>query len=300
MQASTALMVPESHLSRVAGLNQTMRGALGVVSPPLGALLLGILPLHGIMAIDVGTAAFAIAPLLFVFIPQPPHREPITAGGAVPSLLADVRAGLSYIWHWPGLMVMMAVAAMVNFLLWPAFSLMPILVTRHFGGGAVQLGWMNSALGAGLMLGGLVLSVWGGFRRRLVTSLMGLVGMGVGTLVVGLMPATAFGLAAGGLFLTTFMMAMANGPIFAFFQAIVDLEMHARVFTVVGSMTAATSPLGMAVAGPLADAWGVRVWYVAGGIACVLMGISVFFIPAAMHLEDARPGLAVSEDPGLG
>ena len=71
MQASTSLMVPREHLSRVAGINQTLRGGLGIVSPPLGAILVQLLPLHGVLLIDVGTAALAIRPVVFVPIPQP-------------------------------------------------------------------------------------------------------------------------------------------------------------------------------------------------------------------------------------
>ena len=296
MQASTSLMVPEKHLSRVAGLNQTMQGALSIASPPLGALLLGILPLHAIMGIDVGTAAFAIAPLFFILIPQPQRRaEAAAAEGGKPSVWADVREGLSYIWHWPGVLAVMCMAAVVNFFLWPAFSLVPILVTKHFGGGALQLGWMNSAWGVGLVLGGLVLSVWGGFRRRIVTSMMGLIGLGLGILLVGLTPATAFWLGAGGLFFATLMMAICNGPIQALFQTVVPPEMQARFFTVIGSMSAAMAPLGMAVAGPVADALGVRVWYVMGGVVCILMGIGAFFVPPIMHLEDSRHAHAVVE-----
>jgi DHA3 family macrolide efflux protein-like MFS transporter len=44
---------------------------------------------------------------------------------------------------------------MLNFFVNPAMSLMPILVTRHFGGEALRLGWMNSAWGVGLVVGGL-------------------------------------------------------------------------------------------------------------------------------------------------
>jgi len=66
MQASTSLMVPDEQLARVAGMNQTLYGVMTIVTPPLGAFLMSILPLHWIMAIDVITAAFAIAPLFFV------------------------------------------------------------------------------------------------------------------------------------------------------------------------------------------------------------------------------------------
>jgi DHA3 family macrolide efflux protein-like MFS transporter len=271
----------------VGGLNQTMQGALSIVSPPLGALLLSILPLHTIMAIDVGTAAFGIAPLFFVLIPQPLRRaEGTGAGAGRPTLWADVREGLSYIGRWPGLLTMIVMSTVVNFFLWPAFSLVPILVTSHYGGGAMQLAWMNSSWGLGLVVGGLILSVWGGFRRRVVTSLSGLIGLGVGTLLIGVMPATAFWFAAGSLFLATAMMAISNGPAFALFQTIVAPEMQARVFTVIGSMSAAMAPLGMAVAGPVADALGVRFWYVTGGAVCILMAVGAFFVPAIMHLED--------------
>ena len=58
-----------------------------------------------------------------------------------------------------------------NFLFNPAFSLLPLLVTNYFGGKALHLGWLEAAVGIGVLLGGLVLSAWGGFRRRILTSL---------------------------------------------------------------------------------------------------------------------------------
>ncbi len=75
MQASTTLMVPEKHLSRVVGLNQTLSGMANIVSPPLAALLFSILPMQSILAIDVGTAALAITPLFFIYVPQPERKE---------------------------------------------------------------------------------------------------------------------------------------------------------------------------------------------------------------------------------
>ena len=296
MQASTSLMVPKEHLSRVAGLNQTIQGALNIVCPPLGALLLGVLPLHSIMMIDVTTAALAILPLFFVHIPQPQRVAPVAlAEGNKPSLWDDVREGLRYIWNWPGVMAMLIMATMINFLFNPAFSLMPILVTKHFGGQAMQLAWIDSAWGIGVVVGGLTLSVWGGFRRRILTTLVGLVGMGLGTLVIGLSPATAFELALAGMLLAGFMNPITNGPTFAVIQSVVAPEMQGRVFTVIGSLTAAMSPLGMAIAGPVADAFGVQVWFVMGGVVCVLMGLIAFFIPAIVHLEDGRGEYAATE-----
>ena len=134
MSASTSLMVPKKHLARLAGLNQAIQGAMNFVVPPIAALLLGLLPLHGIMAIDVGTALLAIAPLFFIAIPQP-RRQPAAAGAASrPSLWREMWAGLRFIGTWPGMLALLLMATVINLLLNPAFALMPILVTKHFQG----------------------------------------------------------------------------------------------------------------------------------------------------------------------
>ena len=287
MQASTSLMVPDEHLTRVAGLNQTMQGALNVIGPPLGALLLAVLPFEDIMLMDVGTAAFAILPLFFVAIPQP---ERASKKSGKPSLWADVRAGLRYVWGWPGLLAILIMAAVLNFVVNPAFSLMPLLVTDHFEGDALQLGWLESSWGVGLVLGGLLLSVWGGFRQRVYTSLMGLVIEGLGIMLIGLAPANAFWLAVAGMFIAGSMNALVNGPLFAVLQAIVAPEMQGRVFTVVGSLCSAMMPLSLAVAGPVADAIGLRPWYVVSGVVCAGLGLGACFVPVIVNIEQNHNG----------
>lgn len=283
MQASTSLMVPDEHLSRVAGLNQAMRGGLNIVAPPIGAMLMSIIPLYSIMGIDVATAAFAILPLFFVAIPQP---ERSTSGAKrPPSLWQDVREGMRYIWSWPGLLIILVMASVINFLLTPAFVLAPILVTQYFGGEAMELGWLESAFGVGIVLGGLILSVWGGFRRRILTTLMGLIGIGIGVVIVGTAPNSALYLALAGFFLSGLAIPIANGPLFAIMQAIVLPEIQGRVFTMNNSVSSVLSLLGLAIAGPVADRLEVRIWYIAGGVVCILMGLAGFFVPAIINLE---------------
>ncbi len=290
MQASTSLMVPRAQLARVSGMNQTLQGVMSIVAPPLGAFLMEALPLHVIMAIDVLSAAFAIAPLFFVAIPQPQPREDADQAGAVlkPSLWQDVRDGFLYIWHWRGMFIVLLSAMVLNLLVGPGMSLLPILVTKTFNGGAVQLGWLNSAWGIGVVAGGLTLSAWGGFKRKIVTALMGFIGMSIGFLIVGLAPGTAFWLVWGGLLLAGFMNPITNGPFFAILQDIVAPDMQGRVFTVVMSLTAAAMPLGMAIAGPIVDWLGVQIWFVLSGVAGLLVGLSFPILPGVMNLEDHR------------
>ncbi len=286
MMSSTTLMVPEKHYSRIAGLNNALLGAMSIVAPPLGALLLEILPIQGILAIDVATALPAIVPLIFISIPQPKRKSAPQIAGTRPSVWDDLLEGLRFIGRWPGLVLLIGVYAMVHLLLAPCRAFMPLLVTDHFGGGALQLAWMQSAAGIGFVAGGLTLGVWGGFKRRMVTAMLALALMGVGIAVTGLTPATAFPLAVGGQFLFAFAVSFVVSLRLAVLQASVPPEMQGRVITIALNSTAATQPIGLAIATPLANMLDVRIWYVLDGIITIAMGVGAFFIPAIMHIEE--------------
>ena len=206
-------------------------------------------------------------------------------------MLADLRAGLRYVWAWPGLLMLMLLATVINFVLTPAFSLMPLLVVDHFQGGPWHLGGLESAFGIGVVLGGLVLSAWGGFKRRIRTSLLGLVGMGLGVMLIGMTPMSLFALALAAMFLAGFTQPMVNGPIMAIMQAKVAADMQGRVFTLLQAMATAMTPLSLAVAGPVADVVGITPWYIAGGLTCLLMAVVGAFLRPVMTIEDhQQPG----------
>jgi DHA3 family macrolide efflux protein-like MFS transporter len=289
MGASTSLMVPVEHLTRIQGINQMLNGGLNVVSAPLGALLLDILPIQGILLIDVTTALVAILPLFFIRVPQPErieHRE--LPGSERTTVWQDFVSGLRYMLSWPGLLIIGLMAILINFLLTPAFSLLPLLVKDYFGGEAIQLGWVESAFGIGIVLGGLLLGVWGGFKRKIFTSMIGLIGMGVGTLVLGLAPSNAIYMAVAGALMIGLMNPITNGPIFAVMQTTVAPDMQARVFSMLSSLAWGMSPIGLMIAGPISDRIGIQSWFLLGGSLCVLMALAGFFIPAVMNVEENR------------
>jgi DHA3 family macrolide efflux protein-like MFS transporter len=285
MQASTTLMVPERHLARVAGMNQALRGVANIAMPPLGALLLASMPLSAILAIDVGTALLAIAPLTFIRIPQPAREA---EDGERSSVWFDLQEGIRFVWGWRGLAILIALISLLHFFAAPAFSLVPIVVAKTFGGGAFELAWMQSASGIGLLAGGLLLGAWGGFKRRIVTVLLSISLMGGCMAVVGVLPHTAFWVAVGAMFCAGVLGPMAVGSFQAVQQAVVPPEIQGRVFTLARSGMDAMSPLGMLVAGPLADAMGVQGWYTLTGGVIVVMAAGAFFIPTLMRLEEGR------------
>ncbi|MHB9033517.1 MAG: MFS transporter [Anaerolineae bacterium] len=286
MAASVALMAPKEHLGRIGGMNQTLQGVLFIIAPPVAAFLLLLLPFYGVMLIDVFTAFFGILPLFFIPIPHPPpsaHPEGIDS--KVELLLHDVKAGLRYVWHWPGLRTVLLLGGLVYFIMSPTISLGAILIRTYFKLGAKELGFVQSAMGIGIFLGGLVISIWGGTRKKIYTVAGGLVGMGVGTVIIGLTPPSLFFIAVIGAFIAGMMMSAANAPLTAIIQSSVDARMQGRVLTVFNSIISVISPLGLAIAGPLSDLFGVHIWYLVAGIACLAMGIAAFFMRSVQNLE---------------
>jgi DHA3 family macrolide efflux protein-like MFS transporter len=289
MTASTSLMVPKEHLTRIQGVNQMLNGGLNIIAAPLGALLLELLPMQGILGIDVVTAIIAITPLFFIAIPQPEKIERRELPGSEKTTIwQDFASGLRYVFNWPALLIIASMAVVINFLLTPAFSLLPLLIKDHFNGSAIQLSWVNSAFGVGIILGGLLLGIWGGFKRKLMTSMLGLAGMGIGTLLMSQVPPTGIYIAVGAALIVGIMQPITNGPIFAVMQSTVAPDMQARVFSLLGSAAAAMSPIGLLIAGPLSDTFGIQTWFLLGGTICLLMAVAGCFIPALQNVESER------------
>ncbi len=282
--ASVSLMVPPEHLTRVQGLNQMLNGGLNIISAPLGALLLQLLPLQGVLMIDLVTAAIAITTVLLVRVPRPQHAE-TTTGSAVGQYWQDLRAGFRYVLSWRGLLILMGMAMLINLVLSPSMSFIPLLVTEHFEGTAWHLSAMEAALGIGVLVGGVLLGAWGGFKSRVYTSLLGLIGLGLSVLLAGVVPSSLFALAVLAMGLMGLMSSLTNGPIMAVLQAAVAPSMQGRVFTLLSSAAMAMMPLGLAVAGPLADVMGVRAWFVVGGLLTLAMGVGGYFIPSLVNIE---------------
>jgi DHA3 family macrolide efflux protein-like MFS transporter len=283
MVASTTLMIPEKHLTRIQGLNQSMQGGLAIVTAPLGALLVTALPMAAVLLVDVFSALVALIPLMFIRVPQP-DVVAVSAGTRLVSVLRDTRAGFAYLRDRTGHMGLVLMGAAINLCLVPAFALMPILVAKELGGTAMQLGWMNISLGIGMLAGGILLGAWGGFSRRILTSLVALIGLGCAVLLLAFPDGTVT-MALAGMLMVGFMVPLVNGPIQAILQATIDPAYQGRIFALVGSLAGATIPLGLLMAAPVADLLGVRAWYALGGTACLAMGLVALMVPAILKIE---------------
>ena len=279
--ASVVLLVPKEHLARVQGFNQALNGGLNIISAPLGAFLLAILPMQGILAIDITTAVVAVTIVFLTQIPQP-ERATQTPG----TFWQDFAAGFRYIIAWRGLVILLGLVMVINFFFTATEPLTPLLVTKHFGGKAQQLGWWLSSFAVGNVLGGLILGAWGGFRRKIVTAQLGLVLSGLGTMVVGLLPANLFWVGLVSNTMVGLLLPIINGSYGATLQATIVPEMQGRAFAFIMSAATLVSPIALVIAGPFADRFGIQLWFLIAGISCTLIGLLGFFSADIMKMEN--------------
>ncbi|HAX68926.1 MAG TPA: MFS transporter [Anaerolineae bacterium] len=296
MAASTTLMVPKEQLSRVAGANQTLQGLVGIVAPPVGALLVEALSNENILMIDVVTAIIGITPLLFFSVPQPQKAK---AHESTPkaSFMQDFAAGFKYIVAWPGLLLLALMATLLNFLIAPTSALTPLLVTKYFNLGALELGSLDSLFGVGMIAGGVTLGLWGGFKKKIVTSLTGIALFSFAILAIAAAPADKFWIMLVSMSVFGFLMPLVNGPIHALFQSVVEPEMQGRVLSLVGSVAQAMMPLSLIVAGPVTDATSYQAWFWVAGILNLAIALAGFFIPALMNIESNHANATLKTSP---
>lgn len=245
--AATTLLVPKRHLGRASGLSQMGVALAQIVAPFAGGLLVTSIGLRGVLALDLASFGFALLTLLAVRFREPrraPRKE-----GERRSLWAETGFGWHYLRQRPGLFLLLVVFAGTNFSLGLLQALLtPLLLS--FASEAT-LGSVLSIAGLGMLAGTVVMSVWGGPRRRIRGILAGLLAQGVILLSGGLQPSVP--LIASAAFGFLFVLPILLGCSQAIWQSKVPPELQGRVFAVRRMVAQSSLPVAYLVAGPLAD-----------------------------------------------
>lgn len=248
--AAVTLMLPKEQYARASGLLSLAQSASGVMAPVMAGALLVLLGLSGILLIDIVTFLFAVGVLFFVFIPQPVQTESGREGQG--SLWQESVYGFRYIYRRPSLLGLQLVFTTLNFLSAFAMVLVAPMILARTGNDELVLGTVQSVGAIGGVVGGLLLSAWGGPRRRI----LGVLG---GMFSAALLGQTLMGLGRG-LFIWTvasfslfLILPILNGSNQAIWQAKVAPDVQGRVFAVRRLIAQITFPLATLLVGPLAD-----------------------------------------------
>jgi DHA3 family macrolide efflux protein-like MFS transporter len=245
--AATSLLVPKEHLGRAAGMTQIGEAMSQLATPAIAGALFVTLGLKAILAIDVMTYLFALATLIAVRFPQP---EATPQGQAAKgSFWKEAVYGWTYIRSRTGLLGLLIVFACLNFLVSTTNALYTPLVLSITTPDV--LGYVNSIGGLGMLAGTLLMSVWGGPRRRIYGIFAAETVVGVAALLFGLglsIPFIAFNN-----FWFLLAMPISNGCSQAIWQTKVAPDVQGRVFSIRSMMAFSIMPVAYAVAGPLAE-----------------------------------------------
>lgn len=244
-QSAVPQLVPKKFLGHAMGMVQLSTGTAQLLMPVLAAGLYAAIDLKGILLIDVASYVFAITALAFVRFPnlmgwRP--REP---------LMVAIVGGLRYSWNHRGFRTMLAYFALGNVFLAPALVLVTPLVLSFAT--TTEVAQVALAEASGAITGGVLMSIWGGpRRRRMIGVLVFNLGTAIGCLVIGLSASVV--VVFCGMFFMAGSMATAQGIYATLVQVKVPQRYHGRVFALNQTITWSTLPIGFALLAPGATA----------------------------------------------
>lgn len=318
--AAVSLMIPKQQFGRAAGMLDFAGAASNILAPVFAGALLAPFGLVSIMLVDVVTFVIAIAAVILVHMPQP-ARE-VMADGKHPSLWQDSIFGFRYIRERPSLLGLQFAFTALNFI--SAFGgiiAVPMILART-NNNAGSLAAVQSIAAFGGIAGGLIMSTWGGPKRKVKGVLLGMTAEGfLGPIVIGLSKAVP-GWAAGS-FMTQMIIPIINGSNQAIWQSKVPPAIQGRVFATRRMIAQISFPVAVLLAGPLADkvfepamssdSWaaavfgplvgtgpgaGMSLMILLSGVLGVAVGLIGYSMPAVRNVETILPDFDAIPAPG--
>ena len=247
MQAAMTLMIPRKNLGRTSGMMEIIQIGQFLIAPAVAGGLMGSIGLAGIVLIDFSTFLIAITILLFIRIP----RAAVTAEGRAGqgTLLQEAIFGWKYIMSRPGLAALMLLFALANFTTEMTVVLYTPLILSF--GSTSQLGLAMSLSAGGFLVGGLLMSIWGGPRRRIKVVVLFMLLLGIFSALIGLRASTGLIIVSG--FFACLCVPILSSSNQVIWQQKVAPDVQGRVFAIRRTITLATPLLTYLTAGPLSD-----------------------------------------------
>jgi MFS family permease len=306
--AAVSTMISKEQYTRASGMLSLARSASGIFGPVAAGILLNVIRTNGILLFDILSFVVAISVLLMVHIPKPDMTET-----AKRSLIEDSVFGFKYILERPSLLGLQLVFFSINFTAVLCYSLMAPMILSRTGNDTLALGSVQSAFGVGGVVGGLLMSTWGGPKRRVYGVLGGMfLSSLLGVTLMGLGRSTPIWIAAA--FFNMIFLPLINGSNQAIWQAKVPPEMQGRVFATRSLIAQVSAPVATGIAGPLADqilipgmmaggrlapifGWlvgtgpgtGISLLFVIMGLFGMAIGLGGYLTPHVRNVEDIIP-----------
>lgn len=271
VNAAIPQLVPKEMLMKVGGINSSLQSVINLVAPAVAGAVLSWGAFEHVMFIDVITAVIGIS-IFAVFVPLPKLEKP--EGEMKVGYFDELKQGVRYTLGDKFLRRVLAVCGVFSFMLVPAAFLNVLMVTRVYGDNYWYLTLNEMAFFVGAVIGGLVLSSWGGFSNRLKTLGYGGIVFGVTCIAMGL--TKEFWVYLIIIFAAGLAMPFNNSPLMVLLQEKVDPDKQGRVFSLLQIVMILVMQLGMGFFGPLSDIVPLQTLMIGSGIGLIIITISVF------------------------
>ena len=260
-------LVPEDQIMRFNGINATMQSVVQFAAPAAAGVLLTINTLSSTLIIDTATAIVGIGLLSAVIIP----KQAIQNKGT--SVFIDMKIGIKYTLSDKLIGKVLTVYGLFIFLCVPAGFLSQLFVSRVYGETYWYLTAVELAGFIGMVAGGILMSIWGGFKSRVTTMSVGLIAFG--SLAIGMGLSKQFALYLTLMIIYGVAITMVQTATTTLIQEKAEMSMQGRVFGLLGAMYSGFLPVGMAIFGPMADEFSLKWIMIGSGIALIALSIFV-------------------------
>jgi DHA3 family macrolide efflux protein-like MFS transporter len=266
--SAITMIVEKKHFARTSAAMALAEEGSRVLAPLLAAALIGLVKLEGIILIDTLSFMAAIGTLLLIQIPTPRQSE--AGRKAKAGILTESLYGFRYFFANPSLLGLQFNFLMVNLLAMSTVLRTPMILART-GNNEAALGIVASTSAIGGVVGGLVMSIWGGPKRRIHGVLGGLILANLGRAIMGLGQEVIVWSASG--FFILFFIAICNSSNQAIWQSKTPVDVQGRVFAARRFTGQLSFPLAGLIAGPLSDKWLEPAMAVNGGLSKIFGGL---------------------------
>ena len=260
-------LVPEDQIMRFNGINATMQSVVQFAAPAAAGVLLTINTLSSTLIIDTATAIVGIGLLSAVIIPKQAIQNKET------SVFIDMKIGIKYTLSDKLIGKVLTVYGLFIFLCVPAGFLSQLFVSRVYGETYWYLSAVELAGFIGMVAGGILMSIWGGFKSRVTTMSVGLIAFG--SLAIGMGLSKQFALYLTLMIIYGVAITMVQTATTTLIQEKAEISMQGRVFGLLGAMYSGFLPVGMAIFGPMADEISLKWIMIGSGIALIALSIFV-------------------------
>ena len=260
--AVTQMLVPEQELLRISGFNQILMSASSIAGPILGIMILNFTSIMVVLFLCMSGSLLASGILLFLRIPEVEKSLEATKT----SSLSDLNTAVREVRSIHGMVPLLVFSVFINLVATPMYTLFPLVTHDVFQGTGWHASFVQGALGAGMIIGGILLGTLLAKENKMKLFYVCTIVVGLSFTLIGFLNPNQFWIFTSLSIINGIAVAIVNGAMIALVQSIIAAKLMGRVMALIVMMSMIASPIGLSIVGPLSEVVGLLPIFLYGGL----------------------------------